>query len=301
MKTHYTHPDMQRFLEKRMAIIPGSIVNLVEGETSQVVSFSRSDGKKLVLRIREHQKDLLADKYAHDQFGRSMPIPEFLDIGQFGSDTYYCITAFADGVTAKSLSPNELADVLPVIQDVLAKIYTIDIMSSQGYGYIEVTSANAPDPSWKESLIRERDLLGLDELSVHATTIGLPNNTINRLNAQLMDNLPFVSEVRRLLHGDPGHDNLLILDGNVNAVIDWEQMAYGDWVRDFSRFESGGHAEYGDITEFGIKYGLETENITERIAVYSAIRTMRDIEFAGSQNNARVAAWVRSTIEKRIR
>ena len=279
MKTNYTHQDMQCFLEKQMDIMPGCIEKLAEGETSQVVSFVRSDGQKLVLRIREHQKDLLADKYAYRQFGGNLPIPEFLEVGQFASDTYYCITVFANGVTAKSLSPDELAGVLPIIQDVLAKIYTMDVTSTQGYGYIDTATGNGPDPSWELSLIRERNLLGLDELRQHAMTIGLPDSTIDRLNGQFEDNLPYVSQVRRLLHGDPGHDNLLILEGKVSAVIDWEQMAYGDWVRDFSRFGSGGHGDYGDINVFGIKYGLETDNISERVAVYSAIRTMAQRKF----------------------
>jgi len=300
MKTNYTHQDMQRFLEKRMDIMPDCIESLVEGETSQVVSFVRSDGQKLVLRIRGRQKDLLADKYAYEQFGGSVPIPEFLEVGRFASDAYYCITVFTDGVTAKSLLPEELADVLPIIQNVLAKIYTMDVTSTLGYGYIDIETANAPDSSWKSSLIHERDLLGLDELRHHAQNIGLLDTTIDRLNGQFETNLPYVSEIRRLLHGDPGHDNLLILEGKINAVIDWEQMAYGDWARDFSRFESGGHAYYGDITEFGTKYGLETENMRERTSVYSAIRMMRDIEFAGSQKNERVAAWVRDRIKKRI-
>jgi aminoglycoside phosphotransferase (APT) family kinase protein len=280
-----------------MEIIPGSITPLVEGESSQVVCFTSRDGRKLVLRIRDNHKDLLADKYACGYFGSRVPIPQFLESGPFHDD-YYCITVFAEGKTASSLDAHTFRSVLPAIQNVIAKVYTADISPTTGYGYIDTLTGNAPDSSWRSSLLGELDALGVDTLRHHAQKIYLQDDVVDKLLAVFEKNLPYISETRRLLHGDPGHDNLLILDDRVSAVIDWEQMAYGDWVRDFSRFQISGYADYGDIRAFAKKYDLEAENMSQRIAVYSTIYTFRDIEFASSQDNEKIAKHTRDNIQR---
>ena len=106
-------------------------------------------------------------------------------------------------------------------------------------------------------------------------------------------NLPYASEVRWLFHGDLGFDNLLLLDGEVTGVIDWAQMSYGDWMRDFFRLDFWGPGRYGDATQFAAQYELEAEHIDGRIALYHAHNALLTIDFSFRHKNESTSEWLR--------
>jgi len=300
MKTSYTPDEIVEILQNLLAVDAKSVQQLTEGHSSQVYSFTAINGQKLVLRIRESEKDLLADKYAYDHFGSSLPIPQIMGIGKLPAIGYYCISEFIDGQTLYSLDGQALHDLLPRFHQMLVNTFTLNVSGTHGYGSIDVATGNALADSWKSSLRSELESLDVDLLKTHAANIALEADMINRLVEQFNSNLPYASEVRRLLHGDPGYDNVIVDEGKIKAVIDWEQMAYGDWARDFSRFEYFDIADCGDMLTFGMENGLEIEHLHERKALYWAINALRDIEFASSQKNQQVAARLRANLGKRL-
>jgi hygromycin-B 4-O-kinase len=299
MKTNYKLTDVERFLEARISIAANSLTQLSEGHSSQVICFT-SGGKQLVIRIRENEQDLIADKYASEHFSTSLPIPKFLEVGSYDDKAFYCISNFVEGVTVLSLGSDEFTRILPEILDTLAATFSVDITNTHGYGYINIITGEGRYPSYKAFLNSELELLGRENLYKHANKINIGAKLVDNLIMQFENNLRYVSEFRRLTHGDPGGDNMIVKNGEIKGIIDWEQMAYGDWMRDFSRFEFYGDDRYGDAASFAKKYKLETEDLERRKAVYWAISALRDIEFAVTQNNEQVARRLQQDIEHKI-
>ncbi len=301
MKTTYTLEDVSNFLSAvHIDVDFNTLAWMAEGHSSQVFCYQTAGGKTFVFRIRGSEKDLLADEYAYDHFSNLLPVPLFAQMGRFDDASYYCITEFIQGSRLNTLSNVEFQLYLPVVKRTVAKTFQMDISNTYGYGDIDPRTGNGQDATWGASLERELTKLDIDSLKQSAKNIGLPDDTVDRCVDQFRTNVPYVSETRRLLHGDPGGDNVLVYDGEVVALLDWEQMAYGDWVRDFSRFSFWEINDYGAILEFANEFELEAENIQERVAAYWAINALRNIEFADMQKSEKVAEWMRTNVQRII-
>ena len=301
MKTTYTINEVRQFLKKiKSETVPSSVKQLTEGHTSQVFSFETNTGNEYVIRLRESKKDLQADRYAFQNFSSSLPIPEVIDIGIFYDTTHYAITPLIEGVTLNILSQDSFNNSLNSVKDAIANTFKTDISNASGYGDPDFETGDAPAPTWKESLQNELATLNPEMLEKSAANIGLSKDSVDTLIKQFKTYLPYVSEYRRLLHGDPGGDNIIVNDHSVAALLDWEQMAYGDWLRDFSRFEYWNKNNYGDAKEFAETYGLEAEHIRERKAVYWAINALRGIEFADRDKSEKVTKWLQVNLQRII-
>lgn len=301
MKTTYTIDEVEEFLARiRIGAIRGSVRQLTEGHTSQVFSFERGQGLKYVIRLRKSKKDLQADQYAFKHFSSHLPIPEVIDIGVFDDNTHFAITPLIEGETLSTISQDLSNQLLMNVKDVIANTFTANISHTSGYGDPDFKTGNAPAASWQESLKNELSILDPDKLRHSAVNIGLSRDLVDALIKQFNTNLPYVSEQRRLLHGDPGGDNVIIADNKVVALLDWEQMAYGDWLRDYSRFEYWNNNSYGDAESFADMYKLEKEHIKERKAVYWAINALRGIEFADRDKSEKVAMWLQNNLQRII-
>jgi len=300
MKTTYPTEDLSRFIHSKIPSFHGTIEQLSEGHSSQAVCFETEDGLRLVLRVRNDENALLADKYAYEHFSSNIPIPKAIDTGIFPLGGYYIISSFSPGQTANKLDSALFDNVLPLIQDLLSNIFHTDISNTKGYGYIDVSTGNASADSWKQSLLDELKELNIEALKEHAQILGIDIDIIDKLLFDFNSHLKYASEKRRLLHGDPGSDNLTINNGQVSAIFDWEQMSYGDWARDFARFGYYKTSDYGNIRTFGQKYGLETEYLDKRVKLYQAIYALRDIEFASSQHNEKLTRFIKAKLAEII-
>lgn len=300
-KTGYLKEDIQAFLQNNEHADPDSIQPLTEGHIAQAFSFESVDGNKLVLRIASQNKDFLTDQYAYNRYGVSLHVPKVIEIGRFGKDAYYCITKFAPGVISNKLSSDEMQAALPDVHETIAKLFKIDVSDSTGYGNVDIRTGNAKYPDWKTALTTELDDINVESLKKSAEAISLDSTLIDRFIKQFNKNLPFASEVRRLVHGDLGFDNLLVVDnGKVSAVIDWAHIGYGDWMRDFSKFDFWWPDRYGDAQAFADKYELDAEHIIERMLLYWAITALETINFADRYKNNKIAGWLREHVAKKL-
>lgn len=290
--------DVSTFLKINFGAVEGSVAPLVEGHASQAFKFRTTEGE-YVCRLAAANKDFQADLFAFRTFGNMIPIPKVIAIDKFDGDSFYCITDFASGKTVISLTDAEMSAALPSIQQALGQVYTADITRHKGYGDIDTATGNAEFTTWKENLLRIRTI-GRDSFKRNAENIGLESSLIDRFFEQYESNLSFASEERRLLHGDPAFDNMLVENNHVTAVIDWAQMGYGDWMSDFARLDFWWPDRYGDAKEFAQKYQLEAENIDERKALYWATNALWTIEFADNAKSAKVTEWLHEYIEQKI-
>jgi hygromycin-B 4-O-kinase len=298
MKTQFNMQKVTQFLEDVEQAEPQTIHPLIEGHISQAFSFEAAQNK-YVLRLSETDADFKADQFAFDHFGQGLPVPKVSEIGKFSSSAYYCVTNFVDGKGSNTLSSDEVARTLPSIWQALGSTFTTDISFSQGYGDLDIMSGNGSSDSWHEHILKlERE--GVDSFKRNATSVGLNPELIDKFFEQYRANLPFASETRRLLHGDPAFDNMLIDEDKVVAVIDWAQLGYGDWMSDFARLDFWWPGRYGDKEEFAKSFGLEDDHINERQALYWATNALWTIEFADKAKSESVTQWLHEHIESKL-
>ncbi len=298
MKTQYTVPEVVRFLSASWQAAPESVCPLVEGHISQAYSFRAGD-EKCVLRLAETDANFRVDEFAFERFGEIMPIPKVREIGDFNGEVSYCVTDFANGKTSNTLKDEELAEALPSIQNTLAATFHADISFSTGYGEVNVLSGSAKHSTWHEH-VKTVEKTGVEAFKANAASIGLPTTLVDAFFEQYRANLSFASEERRLLHGDPAFDNMLVHDGQVAAVLDWAQLAYGDWMSDFARLDFWWPGRYGEKYEFAKKFGLEAEHLDEREALYRATNALWTIEFADKAKSKETAQWLHEHLESKL-
>jgi len=300
MKTSFSHEDIQHFLETSEQADPTSIEQLTEGHISQALGFETYNGDKRVIRISPKNEDFLADQYAFEHFGESLLVPRVVELGNFGEESYYCISERADGVTSDELSDIEMTTALQDIHDVYARIFTTDISSTSGYGHPDLQTGNAAYASWKEALTGRLDDMNPELLKLNAQNIGLDKTLIERFIDQYNANLPYASETRRLTHGDLGFDNLLVREAKVTAVIDWSGLGYGDWMYDFAKLDFWWPGRFGDAQEFAEKYDLDSDNIQQRKALYWARSALSTIQWSDEYKNVKIAGWLRQYVRDRL-
>lgn len=82
--------------------------------------------------------------------------------------------------------------------------------------------------------------------------------------------LGYIPSKRHLVHGDYGHNNLLIEGGQVTAVIDWGEGAYGDYVYGVAWLDFwDSEIDYGQAgKEHYRSIGTEVASYDERLRLY---------------------------------
>lgn len=301
MKTEYEPEDIKSFLRATVYANPDSIKQLSEGHISQALTFENFDGNKQVLRISTKDEDFRADDYAYRIFGSVVPVPEILEIGSFGDKDFYCISKFIEGTTTNKLNNKDMQDSISEQNDIFGRIFNFDISATSGYGSVDINTGNAPRNDWKSFLTSDVESMGgVDELRKNAINIGLEPSLIDKFIKQFVVNVPYASEVRRLLHGDLGFDNMIVSDGKVTAVIDWAHVSYGDWMRDYAKFDFWWPDRYTQPRIFAKSYSLEAEHMHERTALYWAHTALGTISFADRFKNGDITKWLHEHIEEKL-
>jgi aminoglycoside phosphotransferase (APT) family kinase protein len=228
-----------------------------------------------------------------------LPIPDVIRIGKFDEHAYFCLTTWAEGEQSNKLAINDLKVALPNIHKTLADMFKSDISSTSGYGRATAPDGNAPYKSWRES-ISESTHKHTEKYRQHAINMNLRQSIVDDLVSQYQRNLNYACEVRRLLHGDPAHDNMLIKDGRVTAIIDWGWLGYGDWMSDFATISFWWPEAYGDPLLFAREFDLEAAHVRERTALYWAINALRVIEWTDRHKKNTVRQWLHDNLERRL-
>jgi aminoglycoside phosphotransferase (APT) family kinase protein len=197
------------------------------GVSAQVtaIEIERPDGRTKKMIIRQHGAvDLKRNPHiAADEFkllqilksvGSPTPTPYYFDeSGQIFS-TPYIIIEFIEGQT--QFTPSNLTDFILQLAINLIKIHSIDCSK------LDLAFLPKQDEIVAEKLGKRPDNLdeSLDE--------GLIRNTLESFMPLHLRNIEVV------LHGDFWPGNVLWEEGQLVAVIDWEDAALGDPLADFA-------------------------------------------------------------------
>lgn len=199
--------------------------SLSEGEESRAFGF-RWNGEDLVLRINASRRDFDMDRMAGERFGAAdLPIPAIRLIAPMGR-YYACVSERALGTTLQDLAAGGAYDYGRAICSLLDRLERCDMARGQGYGPISPDGLGRHS-SWSEFLLSmtARDWTFLSPVEAAS----LP-----QLLGRIESEAGYKTEVRRLIHGDFGSNNVLVADGRVTGLIDWSEAMVGDSLYDLA-------------------------------------------------------------------
>ena len=295
LKTKIDNEIVLNFLKSNFAPDIQSLTAVEEGETSQAFSFSLK-GDEFVIRVHSKKHGFEKDQYAHDHFNsRSIPIPKTFQIGQLSDKFYYSITQKAEGKTIDHFEKDEIRKFIPELINVLDSIHSFDIGNTQ-FGDWE-TDGKAPETSWKNYLLKLMEQFGDYENKTFENAL-LEPVVVQKILARYKQLVHFCPNIRYLVHGDYGFNNLLSDGKKITGVIDWELSKYGDFLYDvawLSFWETS--INYADI--FWKHYqenNFPVSNFQERILCYKLHFGVGALSFFSDSEQEKSYKWTKKRL-----
>ncbi len=263
------------FLRERLGDVAG-VEAIGAGEWSQAFSF-RVGQQHRVIRFGEFPEDYAKDRVAFGFAAPNLPIPEIHEVGEaFGLG--YAISTRAFGHPFDGLNQAGYRRVLPGLLRSLDALRDVDVSRSTGYG-IWRPDGSAPFASWREALLDvENDRKSARSHGWRARLATLPSAVATfREGVRLLGGLVEVCpEHRHVIHADIMGDNVLVLDDQVTAIVDWANSMYGDFLYDLARltFWTPWFPELDPIDLAGLarehyaSIGLDVRDFAERLRCY---------------------------------
>lgn len=180
-----------------------------------------------MIRVNRTIEGFEKDAFAHRRFARiDLPIPKVLHIGEI-EDRYYCITDKLAGATLQGLTPEKLVPLLAPTARIIEAIAQSDVEGISGFGPFGAEGVGR-NTSWREFLTSIADCdWGAIKARVDMARVA---RFLDKLDV-LADGCP---EMRRLVHGDFGSNNVLTDGLRITGVIDWSEAMIGDPVYDIA-------------------------------------------------------------------
>lgn len=199
---------------------------LAEGEDSRAFAFDADEGP-LVVRVNRSSAGFEMDRLAHRQFNSSgLPIPEVLLTTQAGSEGWFCVSRRLPGETLQALPAGDAFAYGAQLGRLLDTIASATVVNVAGSGPISVRGAARHD-RWPDfvSAVTDWDwpFLSADDASAVKPMVEQVSS--------MSRNLP---DVRGLVHGDFGSNNVLVADGVITGLVDWSEMMIGDPLYDLA-------------------------------------------------------------------
>ena len=264
---------VRRFLSERYS--PEQVAPAGAGVWSTAFAFEH-DGQLLVARFGRHVEDYRKDERVATLYGRRIPVPRVLEIGEAFDGYLYAISEWASGELIDGLPASHLRAALPSLLDTLDALRAAPPPNETGFGWWP-SQGRATHDTWRDAL------LGIVEGQEHSRLAGW--RAFLRANAEwsrifddaaarlagLADACP--DGVRHPIHSDLTAGNVLIVDGTVSAVLDWGNSLVGDslydvaWLVFWSPWHPGLDSDFvvSETRRRCTETGVDVENFDERL------------------------------------
>lgn len=216
----------EAFVRARFGARATTPVPLGAGWWSRAYAFTL-DGREVVIRFGKYVEDFRKDEVA----GRLVaPAPRVLEIGE-APDGYYCLSERAYGTHLDDLDEAGMRRALPALLATLDELSRVQ-PPGRGYGPFDGTGT-APHASWAEAL------LAVNEENPrtpgwHARLTPAAAQAFAEGYAALREAAAGLPDVRRILHCDLLHHNVLVDAPRITALLDWGCAMYGDPLYDLA-------------------------------------------------------------------
>jgi len=284
--------QIEAFLNTHMNGGVRDLAPIGEGGWSQAFSFQH-ERTALVARFGEYGEDYRKDRYAVRFSQPDLPIPRVREIGQ-ALGRHFCISERAYGEMLESLDAERMGRIVPAVLRAFDTLRTADVSGTTGFGGWNA-EGNASSSSWKENLLSV-DLENERVHGWHATMAASPtgNGPYNEGLEYLKTHIHLCPEIRHLIHNDLLHFNVLVGEDRINAVVDWGNSLYGDFVYDLAAitlyapwYPAMSGIDWAlEVQRHWDQIGFEVPHFEERLRCYQVHLGVGDMAY-----NAFIGEW----------
>lgn len=291
--------DVQVFLNKHHGQEVTEVALLSGGKHSLAFGYT-NDFTGYVIRFNQNKRGFLKDKYAYDTYGGGeLHIPKIYSIGQYSEYVYYCISEKVDGETPKDQYKNGDFSSLPLQFEMIEKIKDFKIPEEySGYDELEVDIETrfTTHEDYLMNIYTSKELFDWDELKTQSF---FDQTFVEYLVAKVRELSKYSADVREVVHGDFGNENIFIKDGKVTGIIDWERLRFADHFLDVGRVvlfcPNREETVRAALTYYENK---EYEHYKERIMLGVYFAMLRNYGAAATEGNETSCGNARSRIEQ---
>ncbi len=261
-------------------------------------------GMPCVLQFTEHNmsQGCLNERFFSERFRQmGIPVRSVLHEGDY-TGLHYTISVKVQGKGLSQLHWGEFMAVLPSVMDLLLRIASIDTYDTTGYGWLDV-DGNGMFASWREYLCQIRDEepgMFYDRWHVLFDSTFLDRKVFDHYYTKMEDLIERTPSRRELVHGGFGLWNVLVKDGQIAAVLDWQDARYGDSIFDLAYMidwldKSAQEACVNVYQESLKKLGRSEAHLEDRIKCYQYYIGIDGLRFAAKTENE---SFYRTVLEK---
>jgi len=262
-------PDYQSFLaakHERLFQTPPAIIDeivrkatgssptekqrIIKGEANEVHSAKIDRDREVIVRINRDsgaESRFQSERWALDQAEKAdVPVPRILLVESMqldGKPAGISVEERLPGIPldefAKHASEKELAEILERAGTLLSRVHSV---KTEGFGEIDEQGRGEHASLagiFSEANLSERVLLAAAEAA------SLDPHIVKRAR-HILDEFPkrYAPVAPHLLHGDFAPKHLLVQDGKITGIIDFENARGGDPVQEFANWQFFFEDEY---------------------------------------------------------
>jgi len=211
---------------------------LILGEVNEVYEATNSKDKSVIVRIsRREDPQFAGEKWAINKSKEAgVPAPEILlieTVSDKDTPLTFCIEEKLQGEPLNSqldqLSGDEKRRLVMSAGEILGRIHSVN---TAGFGNIDQHGIGSKE-KWAKFMLRdEKDI---ERLRRVASKVGLGSGLIDRAFRTIRDaDIIYEAVSPHLIHGDYGPKHILVHEGKISGIIDFEGCKSGDPAWDFA-------------------------------------------------------------------
>lgn len=246
---HQRHKSMQtpthiikEYVAKAMGVAPVGIVRHMAGVMNEVHKATLPDGTRVIVRI-SHWDDprFEAEKWAIEAAAwRGVPTPKILLVENTvvdGKKRGFCIEEELPGTSLENHihdgHDDQVKKVIPHIGEMLGRIHATTVA---GFGYLDAAGRGWPGVSFADVML---DLLDHKERLIRAADYwNVPQQRMQHGLALLKSHKDYYDwDTPVLIHGDYKPAHILVHEGTITGIIDFQECSGGHPAFDFARWE----------------------------------------------------------------
>ena len=293
------HATVESFLRQHLGAPIEELQSLRGGELCTVFSYTLA-GEQYVIRFSAMESGFQHDRLAYERYAPSgIPIPRISAIGHC-REWAFAIAPCVPGRTLQSLPAAQHEAAAPALVEMVDRIHQLDLSATSGYGAVDEAGVGRY-PRWTAylSAIGEEDPADFygHWRRLYATSF-LERALCEQLLTQMNALLPALPPVRALVHGDIGFDNVLVDGERISAVLDWDNMAYGDFLFDVAwlRFWPSPVPYAALFRRYYAGHGRDLPQYEERLRCYTCYIGLVALRFFAHTHQRAPYEWARERV-----
>ncbi len=280
-----------RVLEDCLQLRPQGVSRISSGLISSTFE-CLVEGEPLVVQFTE--PDMATGLDTERRFGERLslagvPLRKVLCDGVHDG-LRWTVTEKAIGERMTALKREAYEGALPSVFDTLIALSSVNIAETSGFGWLN-ENGDGRWETWEAHLLflREEEPEGMFYGSWHSLfdTTFLEPSRFDQYFGEMAELGKGLGTPRRLVHGGFGYDNVLVHEGQVSAVLDWQDARFGDPLLDvaYLDFWPSGFDQVELYESHCKRQGIVHENYSSRIRCYKYYIGLDAMRFLAKTDN----------------